>query len=66
MPVSDCRSFVKIDHSNQNNSLERSFQEWHSSGIPAWSIALSSLTHIANDIPKSRMPADLAAGRKRL
>jgi len=27
---------------------------------------LSSLTHIANDIPKSLMPADLAAGRKRL
>lgn len=27
---------------------------------------MSSLTHIANDIPKSLMPADLAAGRKRL
>ena len=40
--------------------------KWHSSGVPAWSIALSSLTHIANDIPKSTISADLAAGRKRL
>jgi uncharacterized integral membrane protein (TIGR00698 family) len=41
-------------------------QEWHSSGIVAWRIALSSATHIANDIPKSLISADLAAGRKRL
>lgn len=40
--------------------------EWHFSGVPAWSIALSSLTNIANDIPKALISADLAQGRKRL
>lgn len=40
--------------------------KWHFPEIPAWRIALSSLTRIANDIPKSRISADLARGRKRL
>lgn len=40
--------------------------KWHFSGTLAWRIALSSLTRIANDIPKSTISADLAAGRKRL
>ena len=40
--------------------------KWHSSGIPAWRIALSSAARITNDIPKSTISADLAAGRKRL
>lgn len=56
-------SFVKIDHYNSNNSLERLVLEWHFRGESAWRIQLSFLPVIANDLPNSLNLAD--AERKR-